>query len=57
MRFKVKAAIRSALLGVGVPETDTPETGYVSAIVRRRATDGERQRVTENYLQGEECWR
>lgn len=43
-------AVRAAIAGVGLPETDKTEEGDITAIIRRQCTDQERRRVLEKYL-------
>lgn len=50
MRFKLAAAVKTALRGVGVPETDMWDEGGRIMVVRRMATENERAQVPEPYL-------
>lgn len=45
----IEAANRT-LQGVGVPETDIPEKGRITMVVRRLCRDSERAKVFEKYL-------
>lgn len=48
-RIANRAALRG-LEGVGLTETDTPEEGRITTIIRRQCTDDERKSVLERYL-------